>query len=124
MASAIAASRGAPEQALMRRRETDRRIEPPAMVVSASLMFRRFIRALKHAMREEDFAPVLAAAAFLIALGTITYTFGNGWNIAEGFCFSVATLTTASIASPDLAIDEPWMGSMSPGWNCSRPSTS
>ncbi len=67
------------------------------------------MRALKHAMREEDFAPVLAAAAFLIALGTITYTLGNGWNVAEGFYFSVATLTTASIANPDLVLDEPWM---------------
>ena len=72
-------------------------------------MLRRFQRALKHAMEEEDFAPVLAAGAFLIALGTGVYSATNGWSLAEGFYFSVATLTTASIANPELTIDDPWL---------------
>jgi hypothetical protein len=79
------------------------------MFISASLMFRRLMRALRYAMREEDFAPVLGAGAFLIVLGTITYAIGNGWNLVDGFYFSVATLTTSSIANPDLVIDKPWM---------------
>ncbi|MEZ5156436.1 MAG: potassium channel family protein [Solirubrobacterales bacterium] len=60
-------------------------------------------------MREEDFAPVLGAGVFLILLGTVTYTLGNDWSLAEGFYFSVATLTTSSVANPNLVVDKPWV---------------
>jgi hypothetical protein len=78
-------------------------------MVSALLMWRRLSRAIRHAMREEDFGPVLGAGAALILIGTVTYTLGNGWNIVDGFYFAVATLTTSSIADPDLVLNDPWM---------------
>ena len=39
----------------------------------------------------------------------LTYTLGNGWNIVDGFYFAVATLTTSSIADPDLVLNDAWM---------------
>ena len=78
-------------------------------MVSAWLMLRRLQRALGYALREEDFGPVLAAGFVLIATGTITYTLGNGWSVAEGFYFAVATLTTSSIADPELTLTDGWM---------------
>jgi hypothetical protein len=64
-------------------------------MISALLMWRRLTKALRHAMREEDFAPVLSAGGVLIVIGTLTYTFGNGWKLVDGFYFAVATLTTS-----------------------------
>src|SRR5690606_31543928 len=81
----------------------------PTPMVSALLMWRRLKQAVGYALREEDFGPVLAGGLVLIATGTITYTLGNGWSIAEGFYFAVATLTTSSIADPDLVITDGWM---------------
>lgn len=52
---------------------------------------------------------MLGAGLGLIAIGTITYTLGNGWSIAEGFYFAVATLTTSSIADPELIVTDGWM---------------
>lgn len=78
-------------------------------MLSAWLMLRRLQRAVKFALREEDFGPVLGAGLVLIAVGTITYTLGNGWSVAEGFYFAVATLTTSSIADPDLTITDGWL---------------
>lgn len=78
-------------------------------MVSALLMLRRLQHAVAYALREEDFGPVLAAGLVLIATGTITYTLGNGWTLAEGFYFAVATLTTSSIADPALVLADDWM---------------
>ena len=39
-------------------------------------------------------------------LGTITYSLAEGWNVVDAFYFSVATLTTSSIADPDLEAKE------------------
>ena len=63
---------------------------------------------MKVALSEEDFGPVLGAGCLLILIGTITYALGNGWGIADGFYFSVATLTTSSIADPELVLEDPW----------------
>jgi hypothetical protein len=72
-------------------------------------MWRRLLRAMRYALREESFGPVLSAGGFLIAIGTITYSIGNGWNLIDSLYFAVATLTTSSIADPDLALEEGWM---------------
>jgi Ion channel len=72
-------------------------------------MWRRLMRALRYAMREEDFAPALGAGTLLILIGTVTYTLGNDWKLVDGFYFAVATLTTSSIADPGLVLDDPWM---------------
>lgn len=67
------------------------------------------MRAVRYAMREEDFAPVLSAGILLVAIGTVTYTLGNDWRLVDGFYFAVATLTTSSIADPGLVLDDAWM---------------
>jgi hypothetical protein len=69
------------------------------------LMFRRLARAVRIAAKEDDFAPVFGAALLLVLAGTLTYTLANDWSLADGFYFAVATLTTSSIANPDLTID-------------------
>jgi hypothetical protein len=79
-------------------------------MISALLMLRRLAGALKVALREEDFARILAAAGLLITTGTITYTLaGDGWSVADGFYVAVATLTTSSIMNPELTISDPWL---------------
>jgi hypothetical protein len=56
-------------------------------------MFRRFLHAIKYAAKEESFAAVAGAAISLVLVGTITYSLGEGWNVADGFYFAVCTLT-------------------------------
>ena len=34
----------------------------------------------------------------------MAYTLGEGWSLSDGFYFAVATLTTSSIADPDLVL--------------------
>jgi uncharacterized membrane protein YkgB len=72
-------------------------------------MFRRFERALRYAMREQNFGALLGAALTLVVVGTLAYTLGEGWNVVDGFYFAVATLTTSSIADPELVITNSWM---------------
>ncbi|MDH4340304.1 MAG: potassium channel family protein [Thermoleophilia bacterium] len=72
-------------------------------------MLRRFALALRFALREEDFARILSAAIALVLVGTMVYTFGSGWSLVNGFYFAVATLTTSSIADPDLTITDAWL---------------
>jgi Ion channel len=67
-------------------------------------MFARFWSALKVAAREEGFVQILGAGVLLVVIGTITYAASQDWSIVDGFYFAVATLTTSSIADPDLHI--------------------
>jgi hypothetical protein len=78
-------------------------------VLSALLMIRRLAAALRVALREQDFARVLAAALLLVVIGTVTYTLGNGWSVGDGFYVAVATLTTSSILDPSLTITDGWL---------------
>jgi hypothetical protein len=78
-------------------------------MVSALLMWRRFVAALRVALREEDFARILGAALLLIIVGTVAYTLGEGWSVVDGLYVAVATLTTSSILDPDLTIDHGWL---------------
>lgn len=78
-------------------------------MLSALLMFRRFRIAMGFAFREEDFGRILVAAAALILVGTLAYTFGRDWSVVDGFYVAVATLTTSSVLDPKLAITEPWL---------------
>jgi uncharacterized membrane protein YkgB len=72
--------------------------------LSAWLMYRRFAQALKVATRDEGFVQILGAAVLLVIVGTITYTTSQNWSLVDGFYFAVATLTTSSIADPQLVI--------------------
>jgi Ion channel len=80
------------------------RCEPHGTVISVATMFRRFLHAVKYAAKEESFAAIAGAAISLVLVGTITYSLGEGWNVADGFYFAVCTLTTSSIADPDLTL--------------------
>lgn len=78
-------------------------------MVSALLMLRRLLQALRYAVREEGFLPVLSAAGLLVVLGTLAYALGEGWNVLDAFYFAVATLTTSNVADPDLVLTHVWM---------------
>src|SRR3954451_2361437 len=67
-------------------------------------MFRRMAGAIKYAVKEESFGAVVGAAIVLILVGTVTYSLGEGWRVADGFYFAVCTLTTSSIADPNLTL--------------------
>ena len=73
-------------------------------MVALARMLHRFSGAVKHAAKEESFAAIVGAAIALVLTGTVAYTLGEGWNIVDGFYFAVATLTTSSIADPDLVL--------------------
>jgi hypothetical protein len=77
-------------------------------VLSAILMFRRFMRTLRYALRQKNFAAILGAAGTLVVVGTVT-TLGEDWSVVDGFYFAVATLTTSSIADPELVITSSWL---------------
>lgn len=78
-------------------------------MISALLMWRRFLAAVRYARREENFGAVAGAALALVAIGTVAYTLGNGWNLVDGFYFAVSTLTTTSVADPELVLDDGWL---------------
>jgi hypothetical protein len=78
-------------------------------VVSALVMWRRLVRAIRYARREEELDNVLGAGVFLILSGTVTDSLGNGWSVVDSFYFAVATLTTSSIADPSLVLEDGWM---------------
>ena len=67
-------------------------------------MFERFVKALKIAVRDEGFAQIPRNGLLLVIIGTLTYTTTQDWSLVDGFYFAVATLTTSSIADPDLTI--------------------
>ena len=67
-------------------------------------MLRRMFRAVKYAAQDENFGVVAGAALTLILVGTVVYSLGEGWNVVDGFYFAVCTLTTSSIADPNLTL--------------------
>ena len=73
-------------------------------MLSVLTMLRRMFRAMKYAAKEEHFGAVAGASIVLILVGTVTYTLGEGWSVANGFYFAVCTLTTSSIADPSLTL--------------------
>jgi Ion channel len=78
-------------------------------VLSAILMAVRLARALRIALRDENLGRVLSAGLVLVLGGTLRYTFDAGWHLVDGFYFAVATLTTSSVADPELVIEDRWL---------------
>jgi hypothetical protein len=76
-------------------------------MLSTLLMFRRYVRAVRIAARNEGFGSIFLAALLLITVGTLFYTLSQGWSLIDGLYFAIATLTTSSIADPDLTISGP-----------------
>jgi hypothetical protein len=64
---------------------------------------------LRYAVREEEFLPILGAGMALVLVGTISYALGEGWSVVDALYFAVATLTTSSVAHPELVLTTPWM---------------
>ena len=78
-------------------------------MVSALLMLRRVAAAFGFAVREQAFLPVLGAALSLTIVGTLAYALGVGWHVVDAAYFATATLTTTSVADPDLVLDDRWL---------------
>jgi hypothetical protein len=69
----------------------------------------RAAKAFRYAIREEEFLNVFGAGAVLVVIGTLIYALGSDWNLVDALYFAVATLTTTSVADPDLVLDDGWM---------------
>jgi len=67
-------------------------------MVSALLMFRRLAPAFRYAVREEEFLRCSARGPL-----------GAGWNVVDAPYFAKATLTTTSVADPDLILEDGWL---------------
>jgi hypothetical protein len=78
-------------------------------VLATLLMLRRFVQTLRHAAREEGFVGVLGTAALLVLVATVAYAVGQGWSVIDALYFAVATLTTTSVADPDLVLRDGWV---------------
>ena len=78
-------------------------------MLSALMMLRRVLPALRYAMREEEFGPIAGAAVLLVVVGTLTYTLSQDREVVDSFYFSVSTLTTTSVSDPDLVLDDGWL---------------
>jgi hypothetical protein len=78
-------------------------------MLSALMMLRRVLPALRYATREEEFGPIFGAAVLLVVIGTLTYTVSQDWAVVDSFYFSVSTLTTTSVSDPDLVLDDGWL---------------
>ena len=78
-------------------------------MLSALMMLRRVLPALRYATREEEFGPIFGAAVLLVVIGSLTYTVSQDWNVVDSFYFSVSTLTTTSVSDPDLVLQDGWL---------------
>lgn len=78
-------------------------------MLSALLMLHRVARAMRIAVQDEEFLPVASAGVLLVFIGTLSYTLGEDWNVVDAFYFAVSTLTTTSVADPDLVLEHRWM---------------
>src|SRR5262245_14337872 len=78
-------------------------------MLSALMMLRRVLPALRYAFSEEEFGPIFGAGVLLVLIGTLTYTLSQDWNVVDSFYFSVSTLTTTSVSDPDLVLQEGWL---------------
>jgi hypothetical protein len=45
----------------------------------------------------------------LVVTGALAYALGSGWNVVDALYFAVATLTTTSVADPDLVVEDGWL---------------
>ena len=78
-------------------------------MLSALMMLRRVLPALRYAFSEEEFGPVLGAGIVLVLVGTLTYTLNQDWNVVDSLYFSVSTLTTTSVSDPSLVLESGWI---------------
>lgn len=63
-------------------------------MVSLILILKRFVRVVQGGWEDREFRGLTIVLAAWVALGTIIYTFNEGWSAVESFYFCVMTLTT------------------------------
>ena len=73
-------------------------------MLPVAVMFHNLARAVKIAARDDGFVQTFIAAAFLIVIGTLVYWLSEDWSLVNSLYFAVATLTTSSIADPQLVL--------------------
>jgi ion channel len=73
--------------------------------LALGLMLARFARAARRAWDEPEFRALAAGVLSLIATGTVVYTLGEGWSVAQGLYFAVMTLTTSDTGGLHLTGD-------------------
>jgi hypothetical protein len=78
-------------------------------MLSALMMLRRVLPALRYAFSEVEFGPIFGAGVLLVVVGTLTYTLSQDWNVVDSLYFSVSTLTTTSVSDPDLVLQDGWL---------------
>ena len=78
-------------------------------MLSALMMLRRVLPALRYAFSEEEFGPILGAGIVLVLVGTLTYTLNQDWNVVDSLYFAVSTLTTTSVSDPSLVLESGWI---------------
>jgi|SoiMethySBSTD1v2_1073268.scaffolds.fasta_scaffold1088743_2 hypothetical protein len=54
-------------------------------MLSALMMLRRVLPAFRYAVHEEEFLNIFSAALLLVLIGTLTYSFGEGWHVVDAF---------------------------------------
>ena len=74
------------------------------MIPALLLLLRRLIRALRHAVREEGFLPVMGSTALLVTIGAVAYGLGEKWSAVNAVYFATTTLTTTGSADPHLVL--------------------
>ena len=75
------------------------------MELALGLMAARFARAARRAWGEAEFRALAAGVLSLIVTGTVVYSVGEGWSVAQGLYFAVMTLTTSDTGGLHLTDD-------------------
>jgi hypothetical protein len=57
-------------------------------VLTAALMLRRMVRALRYAVPEEEFLPVLSAGVALVVIRTPACALGADWSVIDALSFA------------------------------------
>jgi hypothetical protein len=52
-------------------------------MLSALMVLRRVLPALRYATREEEFGQIFGAGVLLVLIGTLTYTLSQDWNVVD-----------------------------------------
>lgn len=63
-------------------------------MISLVLIFRRFWRVIRLGWGDREFRGLSIVLVSWLALGTIIYSFNEGWSVVDSFYFCVMTLTT------------------------------
>lgn len=75
-------------------------------MISFLLTLLRFLRAVRAALKDEEFRAIFVLSLVLILVGTVFYSTAEGWSIIDALYFSVITLTTVGFG--DLHPTSPW----------------